>query len=50
MNSELEILTKALVELSKIAGSPGERSHMLAYNIAFIKRKINEVLKTKVKR
>ena len=50
MNNELEVLVKALVELSKIYTTPGERCHMLATNIEFIKRKITTILKTKVKK
>jgi len=50
MNNELEILVRALVDLSKIAGAPGERSHMLAQNIDFIKKKITIILNSKVKR
>jgi len=50
MNNELEILVKALVDLSKISAEPGTKSHMLATNIDFIKKKITIVLNSKAKK
>lgn len=41
----LDILTKTLVELSRISASPGERSHMIAYTTDFIKKQIRDVTK-----